>query len=127
MELGKLKIYSISVDLSNQVWSEVITWDSFSRYTIGKQLVRAADSIAANISEGYGRYHYKEEKQFLFYARGSLYETKTFLTIAFDRKLLSADIYDQLISQINILGPMINSFINTIGKINNPKIFPNDQ
>ena len=46
---------------------------------MGYQLVRASDSIAANISEGYSRFQYKENRQFVFVARGSLYETKTFM------------------------------------------------
>ncbi len=81
MEIEDLKIYSMSLDLSNRIWKDVRSWDYFSKNTIGKQLVRAADSIAANISEGFGRFHFKEEKQFLYYARGSLSETKTFITI----------------------------------------------
>ena len=47
--------------------------------TIGKQLVRSADSIAANISEGFGRYHFKDSKRFYYISRGSLFETKTWL------------------------------------------------
>jgi len=43
-------------------------------------LIKAVDSVAANISEGFGRYHYKEAKHFSYYSRGSLYETKTWLT-----------------------------------------------
>lgn len=81
MKIEDLTIYSMSIELSNQIWKEVIKWDAFSKNTIGKQLVRAADSISANISEGFGRYHYKEEKQFLYYARGSLFETKTLLKL----------------------------------------------
>jgi four helix bundle protein len=37
----------------------VIKWDYFLKDTIGKQLVKAADSVAANLSEGFGRYHFK--------------------------------------------------------------------
>ncbi|MFC4210150.1 four helix bundle protein [Pedobacter lithocola] len=40
------------------MWNIVITWDYFSKDTIGKQLCRAANSISANIAEGYGRYHF---------------------------------------------------------------------
>lgn len=43
---------------------------------MGKQLVRAIDSVAANLSEGFGRYHYKETRIFGYYSRGSLYESK---------------------------------------------------
>jgi hypothetical protein len=32
------------------------------RILSGKQLVKAADSVAANLSEGFGRYHYRRIK-----------------------------------------------------------------
>jgi four helix bundle protein len=91
MNLENLTIYSSSMDLSNLIWKVVINWDYFSKSTIGNQLVRAADSIPANISEGFGRYHFKEQKQFLYYARGSLFETKTFIEMAFKRNLIDED------------------------------------
>ena len=65
--------------LGEQVWSAVMKWDFFARDTLGKQVVRSADSVAANISEGFGRYHYKENIHFCYIARGSLLETRTWL------------------------------------------------
>jgi four helix bundle protein len=122
MNLEDLNIYSSSLDLCNLIWKKVMTWDSFAKSKIGRQLVRAADSIPANISEGFGRYHYKEEKQFLYYARGSLYETRTFLTVAHSRNLIAAAKHDNLISQIDILGRKLNSFINSVRKSFSTKI-----
>jgi len=63
-------------------------WDFFAKDTIGKQFVKLTDSIAANISEGFGRFFYKENRQFGYYARGSLFETTTWLTKAHNRKLI---------------------------------------
>lgn len=57
--LEKLEVYNISEKFSDDIWNIVITWDYFKKDTIGKQLVRSADSISANIAEGYGRYFYK--------------------------------------------------------------------
>jgi four helix bundle protein len=50
-----------------------------------EQLIKAIDSVAANLSEGFGRYFYKENRQFCYYSRGSLFETKTWLRKAFNR------------------------------------------
>lgn len=77
MKLEELNVYNLSMELGEIIWGIVEKWNYFEKDTIGKQLVRAADSIAANIAEGYGRYHFKENKQFCFYSRGSLFETKT--------------------------------------------------
>ena len=77
--LSKLNIYNDSMKLSNEIWDIVNVLDYFVKDTIGKQLVRSADSISANISEGYGRYSFKENICFLYYSRGSLYETITWI------------------------------------------------
>jgi len=50
-----LDVYKISDSLSDKIWNIVVAWDSFAKETIGKQIVKAADSIAANIAEGSGR------------------------------------------------------------------------
>ena len=82
MELAELKVYNRAMELGEKVWLIVDKWTYFQKDTIGKQLVRAADSISANLSEGYGRYHYKEKKNYGYYSRGSLFETNTWLTKA---------------------------------------------
>ena len=61
MKLEELNIYKISMEISDEIWNLVKDWKYFEKDTIGKQLVRAVDSISANISEGYGRYHFKEK------------------------------------------------------------------
>jgi four helix bundle protein len=59
MKIEELQVYNQSMDLAEKIWDIVIRWDYFQKDIIGKQLVRAADSIASNLSEGFGRYHYK--------------------------------------------------------------------
>jgi four helix bundle protein len=78
--LEKLEVYQLAETFSDTIWNFVCNWKSFEKDTIGKQMVRSADSISANIAEGYGRYFYKESKQFYFYARGSIQETKSWLS-----------------------------------------------
>ena len=116
MPIENLDIYNLSLKIGEDIWGTVVNWDYFAKDTIGKQIVRCVDSVAANISEGYGRFHFKEEKRFLFYARGSLNETKTFITIAHSRKLISDQRFIELNQQIEILGKKLNSFINSIDR-----------
>ncbi len=63
MKLDDLKVYQKAMKLSDKCWNVVQKWGYFGKVTIGKQLVKSSDSVAANISEGFGRFHFKENKQ----------------------------------------------------------------
>ncbi len=121
MRLEDLNIYQSAMSLGDKVWELVESWDSFAKFSIGKQLVDSVDSIAANISEGYGRYHYKEAKNFYYYARGSLFETKTWIQKASNRHLITKDEAELFLESLNDLGIRLNNFIKATGtkQINN--------
>jgi four helix bundle protein len=100
----------------------VSKWDYFAKDTVGKQLVRSVDSIAANLSEGYGRFHYKENKQFCYYSRGSLYETKTWLKKAHDRRLIVDNDFQSLQNDLETIAYKLNNYIKSIGTKTNSKL-----
>jgi len=116
MKLDELNVYKMSMEMAERIWEIVLKWDYFQKDTMGKQLVRAADSIAANLSEGFGRYHYKENVNFSYYSRGSLFETKTWLTKAHNRKLIPDDSFESFITEIDDIGIKLNNYIKSIGK-----------
>lgn len=118
MILEDLKVYQLAMKLGDSSWTLVSKWNHFERDTVGKQLVRAADSIAANISEGYGRFHFKENRHFNFIARGSLFETKTWLVKALQRELITTEEFSELKLEMNELGKLLNGYIRKIGKEN---------
>lgn len=66
--LEELPVYKIADALSDKIWKMVNKWDWFAKKTIGEQMVRSADSVGANIAEGYGRYFFGEYVVFLYYA-----------------------------------------------------------
>ncbi|MCP4752937.1 MAG: four helix bundle protein [Proteobacteria bacterium] len=116
MRLEELQVYQLSMEIGEDVWNIVAKWDYFAKDTIGKQLVRAVDSVASNLSEGFGRYHYKETINFGYYSRGSLYETKTWLTKAHNRNLIHGEDYNKFTKEINNIGVKLNHYINSIRK-----------
>jgi four helix bundle protein len=122
MQLEELKVYQLSMDIAEDIWDIVVGWNYFEKDTVGKQLVKAVDSIAANLSEGFGRYHYKEAKHFSYYSRGSLYETKTWLTKAFNRKLIDKDEFEKLRNEIKNISVKLNNYIKSIGKTTGDQI-----
>ncbi len=115
IDLKDLEVYKLSEELSDMIWNIVIKWDYFAKDTLGKQLVKASDSIAANIAEGYGRYHYKENKNFCYFARGSLEETKTWLRKSIRRGLINQSKHQELLDIIKKLPKLLNSYIKSIG------------
>ena len=123
MELRDLEVYKLSEEISDMIWKIVLEWDYFAKDTIGKQLVKASDSIAANIAEGYGRYHFKENNNFCYFARGSLEETKTWLRKNIRRGLIDRSKYQELFDIIKKLPKLLNSYIKSIGS----KPMTNDQ
>lgn len=117
MKLEELKVNQLSMNVSERIWDIVIKWDYFLKDVIGKQLIRAADSISSNLSEGFGRYYYKENKQFCYYSRGSLFETKTWIRKSFNRNLIEEKTYLELVADLETIGFKLNNYIKSIGKI----------
>ena len=110
-----LQIYRLSEKLADNLWKVVIRWDSLARETVGKQLVKAGDSIGANIAEGSGRGTDPEFRRFLKVARGSLYETQHWLRRAYRRRLLTDRQVNDLLPLIQELTPKLNAYLRSIG------------
>ena len=95
-DFEELDVYRLAEKLANEIWHIVKEWDSFAKDTIGKQIVRSADSVCANIAEGRGRYNFQDNRRFVKIARGSLYETISWLRLAYSRQLLTSEQVDKL-------------------------------
>ena len=112
-----LHIYRLSEVLADKIWNIVLNWNWFAKNTVGIQIVKAADSVGANIAEGSGRGSNPEFKRFLKIARGSLYETRHWLRRAFARRLLTQQQVEDLVPIINELTPKLNAYLRSIGTI----------
>ncbi|HEX5789676.1 MAG TPA: four helix bundle protein [Luteolibacter sp.] len=114
--LNDLEVYREAMRLGEIVWGWVVNWKPLAQDTTGKQFIRAIDSIAANISEGHGRYHYKENLKFCYYSRGSLDESMTWLEKAATRQLVEAETARQLYRDLESLRKRLNAYIKSIGQ-----------
>ncbi len=119
--LEDLEIYTLSEQFADEVWFIVVEWEYFAKDTLGKQLVRSADSIGANIAEGFGRYHYKENKNFCYFSRGSILETKSWLKKVKTRNLITADRFHDLFQKLETIHIKLNAYIKFIGKLSNQR------
>lgn len=114
LKLEELEIYQLALEVGEDVWALVSRWGYFPRSTIGKQFVDSADSISANIAEGYGRFFYKDRKNFCYYSRGSLMETKNWAIKAAIRSLISDPEHDELLNKLKILHHKLNVYIKKL-------------
>ncbi len=111
IQLNDIDAYKIAFNLSNEIWNIVMLWDYFAKDTVGKQFVRSADSISANIAEGFGRYHKNDKTRFYRISFGSLKETFDWLEKSKVRKLITQKQYNELFSKLNELPRYINQLI----------------
>lgn len=112
-EVYELDVYCLAEELSDKIWDVFDHWSEKAQRTVGYQIIRSADSIAANLSEGYGRYTSKDKANFHRYSRGSFEETKCWLRKASRRKLITkaeTEAYKKIIDE---LGPKLNAFIRS--------------
>jgi four helix bundle protein len=112
-----LEIYRLAEYLADSVWKIVGRWNGLARDAVGKQRVRAADSVGANMAEGVGRGSYQDNRRFVRMARGSLDETRHWLRCAFKRKLLSEQEVSKLKPLLDELAPRLNAYLRSIGPV----------
>ncbi len=105
-----LQVLQAAERIADSIWKQVGQWDDFARDVVGKQLTRAADSVGANIAESFGRHSFGEKLQFLYYARGSLFETKYWLNRVQQRGLMKSNDVSLLVESLTALARQLNAF-----------------
>ncbi|MDD2656840.1 MAG: four helix bundle protein [Patescibacteria group bacterium] len=113
IKLGKLFVYKISIELCDMGWKiyELLDWKD--RKILGDQFIRAVDSNAANIAEGYGRYHYLDRIKFYYNARASLLESKHWTLLLYKRKKIDEERYNEFLKLAEQVSFELNKFIKT--------------
>ncbi|MEP6950475.1 MAG: four helix bundle protein [Ginsengibacter sp.] len=117
IKLIDLEVYKVAMEIGNNIWDIVDKWDFFNKDTLGKQFVKAADSVALNIAEGYGRYFYKENKNFNYYSRGSAFECTSCLRKAVKRNLITKEENSKILFLFEKYFRLVNAHIKSIGQI----------
>jgi four helix bundle protein len=112
-----LKVWQLSSELSKKISHVVKSFPKSERYSLSDDLLRAARSIPANISEGFGRYHFKEKIQFYNIAKGSVNEVQNHLIEAKNNDYISPDIHGELSKHYHIIEIKLNNLIVSTVKI----------
>ena len=111
-----LEVYRLAERLADAIWESVRRWPAFARSTVGRQIVRAADSVGANIAEGCGRGSFADNRRFVRIARDSLNEVRHWLRRAHRRDLLAPEAVAELQPILDELAPRLNAYLNSIGR-----------
>lgn len=110
-KLADLPSYKISAKLADIIYKAVRLWSFIDQKTIGLQLIRAVDSIAANIAEGFGRYHKKDKIKFFYIARASAFEVAHWVKTAKERNLFKEEEFLEIMNLLQRMPREINYLI----------------
>jgi four helix bundle protein len=83
---------------------------------MGTQLVRSAGSVPANIAEGYGRYSQGAYRNHLSIARGSLFESESWIDLMFKAAYLSPEASARLTGECHELARLLTERMRSLGK-----------
>ncbi|HET9907678.1 MAG TPA: four helix bundle protein [Anaerolineales bacterium] len=100
--------------VADAIFKIACRWDEFAQDVVGKQIARAADSIGANIAESFGRFHFGEKIQFLYYARGSVFETKYWLNRAATRGLMQSTDSQNYVMHLTDIARQLNLYVSSL-------------
>ncbi len=120
--LKNLDVYQLARELSIIGWEIYESLDWQTKKIMGDQFIRATDSVGANITEGYGRFHYLEKIKFYYNSRASLYECNDqWLELLNERKKLNHEKCKKFKEVAEKLSIKLNNFINATYKAKNNK------
>ena len=112
--LEDVRVLKSAEQIADPIYKIASRWDDFAKDVVGKQICRAADSIGANIAESFGRFHFGEKIQFLYYARGSLFETKYWLNRASARELMSSTDSQSYVTRLSDIARQLNLYVSSL-------------
>lgn len=112
-----LRVLKSAEEIADSVWKTVVLWDTFAKDVVGKQISRSADSIGANIAESFGRFNFGEKLQFLYYSRGSIFETKYWLNRTRTRGLMKPDEVQNYVDRLTELARQLNTFASGLRSV----------
>jgi four helix bundle protein len=107
----ELEVWKKSRELVKDIYILTQKFPKEEIYALSSQIKRAVISIPSNIAEG-TRNHDKETLQFLYIARGSVYEVETQIYLAFDLNYIDTAQNEIIFKKIEENKKLLNGFIN---------------
>jgi four helix bundle protein len=115
-DFTELKVWQDSKELTVAIYRLTETFPRKEMFGLSDQLRRAANSICANIAEGFDRFHTKDKIRFYYHSRGSISECKSHLMIACELRYLTQEQAAELIEQFNSVSRLLNNMIASLNR-----------
>lgn len=106
-----LDVWQMGKDLTLKTYEITGQFPKDEVFGITSQIKRAALSVPANISEGFGRFHFMDKAKFYLNARSSLYELKSHLLIARELHFINDEMANTVFHEIDRLSLKLNNLI----------------
>jgi four helix bundle protein len=114
-----LDVWKVGREIRRDLYRLATQLPKHEQYGLGQQLRTAAVSLTANIAEGYGRFHFKENVQFCRIARGSAYELLDHLITCHDQGYMDEKCHQELRGKLVRFSQLVNGYIRSIGRSGN--------
>ncbi len=102
-----LEVYQRASKLFPKIYKMVRLWNPIDQRELGSQIIRAANSIHANIAEGFGKSP-ADFKRYLGNSLGSCDELVSHLADANNINLITKNVFAELIAEYTIVGKQLN-------------------
>ena len=115
--IKRLQVWVRAKDFALEIYKRVLPLlPAEEKWNLNQQIRRSSLSISANIAEGYGRFYYQDNVRFCYTARGSLEETLSHLTFAFEANFIPEELYKELEREGEEIDKMLNGYIGYLKK-----------
>src|SRR3712207_5291332 len=109
--MEELDVFLLFEKLADEIWERSLKFSWFAKATLGRQIVRAADSIGANLVEGDGRFSDPDAIRFFYIARGSARELRYWVKRCERRRLIPSGEATAIIDEIHRGALLLNQLI----------------
>ena len=114
MNTTQIQIWKEAMSLVEEIYKMTRKFPDDERYGVISQIQRAAVSVPVNIAEGRGRHHTKEQIQFFYTSRGSLYEVVTLLKLSLSLKFINQKQHDEAVNKCENILRKLSGLINAL-------------
>jgi four helix bundle protein len=105
-----LKIWQVAIEIADELFDIADSLEKKRLYRFAEQLRAAGMSISNNIAEGSGSSSKKDFRQFLNMAHRSTFENANILILLEKRGIISKEVLNRLLGELEILCRQIRSF-----------------